>query len=199
MSHKHKRNPGSAQDVASRTPVTPTSPAIRRKTIAGIVVLSLASIAVAVYSLQASLRRGAPSGSAVASPRAASTPALAALKASHDFGTISMALGKVSHVYAVSNVTSSPATLVGVSTSCMCTIATVVTARGRSGPFGMAGHGSVPTIREQLAPGESATIEVVFDPAAHGPAGVGRIDRVVTLETAAGEPLQLSFVAMVKP
>lgn len=67
------------------------------------------------------------------------------------------------------------------------------------GPFGMPGHGAIPTINEALEPGTEATIEVVFDPAAHGPAGVGKVNRVVTVETASGEALQLSFQATVTP
>ncbi|KKT83316.1 MAG: hypothetical protein UW81_C0021G0020, partial [Candidatus Giovannonibacteria bacterium GW2011_GWC2_44_9] len=41
--------------------------------------------------------------------------------------------------------------------------------------------------------------EVVFDPAAHGPAGVGRIERAVYLENSASEALQLKFSATVTP
>jgi hypothetical protein len=81
----------------------------------------------------------------------------------------------------------------------MCTTATLVTPSGRRGPFGMPGHTPIPSIRERLAPGEMAQVEVVFDPAAHGPAGVGRIDRTVTLQNDAGAPLELAFTAMVTP
>ena len=50
-----------------------------------------------------------------------------------------------------------------------------------------------------MNPGEDAIIEVVFDPAAHGPAGIGPVDRVVTIENTAGRPLVLAFAATVTP
>ena len=81
----------------------------------------------------------------------------------------------------------------------MCTSATVVAADRRIGPFGMAGHGRMPAIRETIAPGALAQVEVVFDPAAHGPAGVGRTERAITIETDRGAPLQLGLTAMVRP
>ena len=39
----------------------------------------------------------------------------------------------------------------------------------------------------------------VLAPAAHGPAGIGPIDRVVTIENSAGQPLELAFSANVTP
>lgn len=67
------------------------------------------------------------------------------------------------------------------------------------GPFGMPGHGFVPKVNDAVNSGEEVSVEVVFDPAAHGSAGVGRIDRVVFVETESGLPLQLKFVAIVTP
>jgi hypothetical protein len=61
----------------------------------------------------------------------------------------------------------------------------------------MPGHGFIPSIGEILDAGASVDVEVVFDPAAHGPAGVGRIERVVTLENSAGAPLEFRFSANV--
>jgi len=63
----------------------------------------------------------------------------------------------------------------------------------------MPGHIAVPRINKSLNPGEEAIVEVVFDPTAHGPAGVGTIQRVVTIENNAGEPLELQFSAVVTP
>ena len=39
----------------------------------------------------------------------------------------------------------------------------------------------------------------LFDPAAHGPSGLGRIERTVTLESAQAAPLELRMVVMVTP
>ena len=63
----------------------------------------------------------------------------------------------------------------------------------------MAGHGFTPRLDERLAPGESAQVEVVFDPAAHGPAGIGQTDRIVTIENDGGPSLELRFSALVTP
>lgn len=126
--------------------------------------------------------------------------ALAATETQFDFGEVSMARGKVMHDFKIKNTSSAPVTIARLYTSCMCTEANLITARGSVGPFGMMGHGFVPTISETLAPGEEATVQAVFDPAAHGPAGVGPIDRVVTVETKDGAtPLVFQFHAVVAP
>jgi hypothetical protein len=39
----------------------------------------------------------------------------------------------------------------------------------------------------------------VFDPTAHGPSGLGRIERTVTLESARAAALELRMVVMVTP
>ena len=49
-----------------------------------------------------------------------------------------------------------------------------------------------------MAVGEEATITVVFDPNAHGPAGVGLIQRTVTIEND-GKPIEFSFKVIVTP
>jgi len=118
-----------------------------------------------------------------------------------DFGTISMAAGKVSHDFIVKNNGVSPIKITNVSTSCMCTIAYLTTKDlGKSGPFGMPGMSSESNGTNQIiAPGEEATVEAVFDPAAHGPAGVGNIDRFVTLADKDGNTSQLEFKATVTP
>jgi len=63
----------------------------------------------------------------------------------------------------------------------------------------MPGHTAIPNLSVQIEPGQTAEVEAVFDPAAHGPAGVGVIERQVTLELNGQSPLQLSFKAVVTP
>ncbi|MDP3999787.1 MAG: DUF1573 domain-containing protein [bacterium] len=117
----------------------------------------------------------------------------------YNFGNISMAAGKVSHIFRVKNLGSEAVTVSKLYTSCMCTTATL-TAGGKSyGPIGMAGHGFVPKINAVVAPGEEITVEAVFDPAAHGPAGVGTIERAVYLEGNPGDTLALQFKTFVTP
>ena len=116
-----------------------------------------------------------------------------------DFGRISMANGQVSHRYTIRNSGSTPLTITKMFTSCMCTTATLTTRSARKGPFGMPGHGWLASVSETLAPGEEAQVDVVFDPAAHGPAGVGPTARSVTVVNDAGLALELRFNAMVTP
>jgi hypothetical protein len=118
----------------------------------------------------------------------------------HDFGTISMAAGNVSHRYRIRNTGAGPLQIDRIYTSCMCTRATLTTSGGRVyGPFGMPGHGFVPPANVALASAQEASVEIVFDPAAHGPSGIGRVERAITLRSTQGRPLELRFVAMVKP
>lgn len=120
-------------------------------------------------------------------------------ESSFDFGTISMAAGTVRHEFKIKNTGSEPVSIEKIYTSCMCTIATLDVRGKKVGPYGMPGHGFIPRIGEKLEPDEEAVVEVAFDPAAHGPAGVGRIQRAITIENSAGEPLELWFTVFVTP
>jgi hypothetical protein len=130
---------------------------------------------------------------------ASSAGTLSALATKFSFGSVSMAAGKVSHRYSIRNTGTEPVVIRKMYTSCMCTTAALVKDGRKSDPFGMPGHGPIPTINAAMNPGEDAVIEVVFDPAAHGPAGIGPIERVVTIENNAGRPLELAFAANVRP
>ena len=134
-------------------------------------------------------RSSTPSGPAV----------LAAAEKVFDFGTISMAAGPVKHEFAIKNTAENKSVITKIYTSCMCTEASLRTMEGISGPFGMPGHGSVPRVNKKLESGEEAVVEVVFDPAAHGPAGIGAVERAVYLENDSGAPLELIIKATVTP
>jgi len=131
----------------------------------------------------------------------ASALALSALETSYDFGKISMAQGLVEKIFEISNPTNQDITVERITTSCMCTLSYISTSEGKEkGPFGMVGHGgTVPKANEIIKAGESRVIRVVYDPNAHGPAGVGRIDRFVTLTDTSGGTLQLEIKALVTP
>jgi len=138
-------------------------------------------------------------GEARASSSSASAGTLTALSTKFNFGSVSMAAGKVTHSYRLRNSGTEPVIIRKMYTSCMCTTAALVKAGRKSDAFGMPGHSPIPTINAPMNPGEEAMIEVVFDPAAHGPAGIGPIERVVTIENSAGRPLELAFAANVRP
>ena len=116
-----------------------------------------------------------------------------------DFGEISMAAGKVSHAFKIKNSNAETVTLAKIYTSCMCTIANLLKSGRNLGSFGMPGHGAVPKINVLFQPGEEADIEAIFDPAAHGPAGIGKIERSIYAESKSGTLLELRFAATVTP
>lgn len=130
----------------------------------------------------------------------AGSGALAAEEMSFDFGEVSMARGKVRRTFMVKNESAVPVAVEKVYTSCMCTEAKFTRAGGKSrGPFGMPGHGFIPKINETLAPGEEAQVEAIFDPAAHGPAGVGPVERLIYIESSNAPTLELTISAVVTP
>jgi len=130
-----------------------------------------------------------------------STNALTALETSYDFGEISMARALVEKTFELRNNTNQDITLEKVTTSCMCTSAYLEMSNGEEkGPFGMIGHGgTVPKANEIIKAGETRNLRVVFDPNDHGPAGVGIINRVVTLEDNLGGKLEYQIKAVVTP
>lgn len=118
----------------------------------------------------------------------------------YEFGQISMANGNVSHVFKISNPTTRDIKVEKLVTSCMCTTAYIIKKDGsRKGPFSMPGMGYVPPADEVVKAGETLEVEAVYNPNAHGPAGVGFIDRFIELTEASGSVLQLEIKAEVTP
>ncbi len=117
----------------------------------------------------------------------------------YDFGTISMKNGKVTKSFKVYNSQSSPVLVTKVYTSCMCTDALLKIDEKLYGPFGMLAHGATPLVNQEIKPNQEASIDVTFDPNAHGPAGVGVIEREVSVEQATGGKLTLNIKANVTP
>lgn len=130
---------------------------------------------------------------------AAVSQALKNLDGDFDFGEISMAAGKVSRSVIIQNTGPEPVIISKIYTSCMCTTAKLIMDNDSYfGPYGMPGHGFTPAINKTIPSGAEATIEVVFDPAAHGPAGIGLIEREIYIENSVGL-LTFGFKATVKP
>ena len=200
-----------SKSMKNRKEVTVSNPMPKRKTlyalVAGTAIVILFGIYFSSQKISPQPRSGYQEPPAAGQPAAGqpvagqrnSARALASFSPFFDFGKISMAAGNVSKVYWIKNISGDPLTVTQLSTSCMCTVATLITPAGKKGPFGMPGHGPASRLAERLAAGASAQVEVVFDPAAHGPAGIGQTDRVVTIENDAGLPLELRFSAMVTP
>lgn len=117
----------------------------------------------------------------------------------YDFGTISMSKGNVEKIFKVTNPTDKDIFVKTVTTSCMCTSAYIEKGGSEKGPFKMPSMGYVPPADETIKAGGSMDIKVVYDPNAHGPAGVGVIDRFVYLDDANGGRTQLEIKANVTP
>jgi len=124
---------------------------------------------------------------------------LTASEESFGFGTVSMKNGLVTHTVKIKNTGTAPLIVTKLYSSCMCTTATLTTEKGSAGPFGMPGHAAIPTLNMALGTGEEADVAVTFDPNAHGPAGVGFINRIVYVESQQNPALELKFTATVTP
>lgn len=100
----------------------------------------------------------------------------------YDLGNVPINGGLITKEYEIKNTTDSTLKLKKIATSCMCTKARVKVGEEETKFFGMEGHGDKnPPVNLEIAAGEIAKVIVEFDPAAHGPQGVGPVDRSVFL------------------
>ncbi|MDP2639008.1 MAG: DUF1573 domain-containing protein [Candidatus Azambacteria bacterium] len=128
------------------------------------------------------------------------TGALTVEQAQYDFGSVSMAKGNVEKEFTIENKSDGDVAIGEVSTSCMCTEAVLRVGDRTAGPFGMPGHGLTRKANLVVKPGEQLIAKVIFDPAAHGPAGIGPVERQIAVYTSADkDPMVLNFKAVVTP
>ncbi len=106
----------------------------------------------------------------------------------YDFGIIAMGDGLVSHPFEVTNAGTEKVSIEKVYTSCGCTTASI-----QNYTFTMPGHGGDSVVDITVEPGESFIVDVVYDPAAHGPSGVGFAQRSVYLETNSSKTPELEL------
>lgn len=100
----------------------------------------------------------------------------------YDLGDVAIKGGIISKDYEIKNTTSETLNLKKIATSCMCTTAKVRVGDKETRFFGMEMAGdSNPPLDLAIPKGETAKVSVEFDPAAHGPEGVGPFDRIVWL------------------
>ncbi len=99
---------------------------------------------------------------------------------SFDWGTIPISGGFAEKTFTLANSGSGSLTLGQVTTSCACTTAQLIK-DGRSSPF--FGMHTKSNFTMTLNPGEQADLKVIFDPAYHGPSGIGPIDRIISFVT----------------
>ena len=108
----------------------------------------------------------------------------------YDWGTIDYDKGIVSKNFEIKNTSNTALKLYNVKTSCMCTTAQLKTSEGTSKKFGM--HESSTDV-VKVKPGETAELIIEYDPAFHGPSGVGQITRIITMDTNDGKNSTLTF------
>lgn len=159
------------------------------------------SVGIVVFAAIAFLAMSGGNGSSDAvSPYSAS--ALTASESAFSFGNVPINGGDVNHEFVARNDGKESIVIEKVYTSCMCTTVLITDESGKNyGNFGMPGHGVSSDTRIEVRPGESVTIMAIYDPAAHGPSGIGFADRSIYLETnsAKSPKLELSFQATVTP
>ena len=145
-----------------------------KKFVIGVVVISALVLGGGMW---AALRLPAVNG--VAIEETGEAKAEIAIKA-QEFGEVPLKGGNVMKSYAVKNVGTAPLLVANMGTSCMCTTVQLKTRDGTSPKFAMHQKSEW---KGTIAPGESGEVEVVFDPAFHGPTGLGDISRMIKFET----------------
>lgn len=145
------------------------------------IVLILGVVAIIIVGILA-LTSNNPKGDNNKSESNKGVPNLQAKDTRYDFGEVPMSEGKVSHIFDITNTGGADLKVSDLYTSCMCTEARLIV-DGKKGPkFGMPGHGTSSSFwSDSIAPGQTAQLEVIFDPNAHGPNGTGPIRRTVTV------------------
>ncbi len=101
---------------------------------------------------------------------------------SEDLGNVPINGGVIERDYEIKNTANKPVRLNKIVTSCMCTSAMVTSGDKSTKFFGMEMPGDKNALVNMDIPaGGTAKVTVKFDPAAHGPSGVGPFERVVSL------------------
>ncbi len=114
----------------------------------------------------------------------------------YDWGQIPFGGGNVSKTFTIKNSGTDILKLANVKTSCHCTKAQVEIDGQTSPYFGMNG---ISSWIGQVTPGKEAKLTVIFDPAYHGPQGIGSINRLVSVETndASNQKIEFSLTGTV--
>lgn len=98
----------------------------------------------------------------------------------YDLGNVSMAAGVVKKTFEIKNNGSGDLKIEGIRTSCHCTTAVLKIGEKKSPEFGLDGSGFW---SQNISPSQMAYLEIIFDPAYHGPQGVGQAVRAIYLST----------------
>ena len=99
---------------------------------------------------------------------------------SYNWGQIPYSGGNATKTFAIKNSGTEILKLSNIKTSCTCTKA-VLEIDGKNSPY-FSMH-SIASWVGEVAAGKTAKLTVIFDPAFHGPTGVGPIERLISIET----------------
>lgn len=99
----------------------------------------------------------------------------------YDAGDVRMSGGLITHAFEVKNTGKGYLKISGIWTSCHCTTAMLKVDGKESPKFGM--DRSPSSWSQEIAPGQTGQLEVIFDPAYHGHQGMGAIVREIYLST----------------
>jgi len=108
------------------------------------------------------------------------TPKIEVNPKEYDAGLVSMAAGLVKKTYEIKNAGTSDLEIDDIRTSCHCTTATLQVGQTKSGEFGMDG---TKFWSQKIPAGQTGYLEVIFNPAFHGPQDTGQAVRAVYLST----------------
>lgn len=144
-----------------------------KKIIIGLIVLTLLILGGGVFVLSKTTTTGQING--VSNEVKISVDAK-----THDWGTIPYEGGNVTKTFNIKNTGTGILKLTNIKTSCACTFAQLTIDGKMSPKFGM--HTTSSWVGE-VAAGKEAQLTVVFDPAFHGPTGVGPMERLVSVQT----------------
>ncbi|OGH21552.1 MAG: hypothetical protein A2958_02375 [Candidatus Levybacteria bacterium RIFCSPLOWO2_01_FULL_38_13] len=111
----------------------------------------------------------------------------------HNFGNIPYSGGNVEKAFIIKNVGSDTLKLSNVRTSCHCTKARISVDGEESPSFGMDG---ISSWVGEVGKSRQAKLIVTFDPAFHGPQGIGPVNRFVSVDTNDKNNSQLTFTVL---
>lgn len=146
------------------------------KILLGIIVFSLILVIGAAYFLSSSAGQKA-------TLEKVNGAKIEVLEESFNFGDIDYSAGVVNHEYLIKNIGDKPLEIANLATSCMCTKVFAKGPFGESEKVSMKGMSKPSSWKGELKSGEEGKIVAVFDPAFHGPGGIGPISRTVSFET----------------
>lgn len=143
-----------------------------KKIIIGLVALTLLILGGGIYVLSAS--------SAPVKITSSQNAKVQVDQKTFDWGNIPYSGGNAVKAFTIKNAGTDVLKLTGIKTSCTCTKAQIVI-DGKTSPY-FSMHSTSSWIGE-VSPGKEAQLTVIFDPAFHGPTGVGSVERLISLET----------------